>query len=81
MRVWWRSAVKAFGVACLVYFAGVLAQTLHQDGCPVTDLTCASTSPTEGHLVLATIVVSVVAFALFAFRAIRKQRIWGPDRR
>ncbi len=38
--------MKALGVACLVYFAGVLGQTLHSD------------SPTEGRLLLATAVAS-----------------------
>lgn len=78
MRMWWRTAVKALGVACLVYFAGVLAQTLHSDGCPVSDFTCSSDSPTEDHLLLATAVAFLVAFAVFLFRATRRNRLWRP---
>jgi hypothetical protein len=78
MRTWWRTAVKAMGVACLVYVAGVLAQTLHSDGCPVSDPTCSSDSPTEGHLLLATGVAFLVAYGVLLLRAIRRKRLWRP---
>ena len=77
MRMWWRSGLKALGIACVVFFAGTMAQTLHQDGCPVTDPTCSSTSPTEGHVVLFTALAFLLAFGAFLFRAIKRKRTWG----
>jgi hypothetical protein len=72
--VLWRGGLKAFGIACVVYFAETMAQTLY--GCPVSDPTCSCDTPPKGRVLLVTALSLLLALGVFLFRAIRRERTW-----
>ena len=78
VRMWWRCLAKALGMGFLAYFAGNVAQELHDQGCPVWEPQCQSPSPSEAHVLMFTMLVFVVAFCAFLVRAYRRKSVWRP---
>ena len=78
MRMWWLCSVKAFGMACLAYLVGNIAQVLHAEACTAYQACLSDSHPSEGHILLFSAAVFVLAFGFFLLRASSRKRVWRP---
>jgi hypothetical protein len=76
--MWWLCSVKAFGMGCLAYVVGNIAQVLNAEACPADQACLSNSHPSEGHILLFSAAVLVLAFGFFLLRAYTRKRVWRP---